>query len=155
MRGNNFFYKVIAGQSIAPQIINNTTVNGATILEPWGTARQLTFIYNGGAYVAGALGTLKVQVQARVGGAWSDLVDTSAAVVKFDDADLVDGGSGENGVLIGTLRLGDIDAETYKAVRCVYVNAAAFDAGVAVSHILSDRYDHPSAQADELKDFDI
>lgn len=155
LRGNNWFYQNVPGNSIPAQSVSTiTTVAGRTISEPWRIARQITWLFNGGAFAATASGRLKIEGLRRDDGTtWEDIVlpGTSTAL-EFTATKLDDAGAGENGILQGTLDLSMVDGTTYKALRCKWYNEVAVAALVSVVDVLSDFIIRPAqgALTDEL-----
>lgn len=152
LRGNNFVQQIKFGSGIPAQSVSTVAVtNGNTISEPWRDGRQLAFIWNGGAFAATASGRLKVQGRLRGTSTWEDVQrpnsggDLEFPVAKFDDA-----GAAENGCLIGTVDLSDIDGVTYDALRPIFDNEVAVAMLISVAYIIFDLYERPSGSTDEL-----
>ena len=63
---------------------------------------------------------------------------------RFDDA-----GAIENGSLLATLPLRDIESEVYEAIRIQFTEGGTAAALIAVTHILFDAQENPKGQVDE------
>ncbi len=151
MKGHNFFHQVVAGLAIPPQSIANATVNGTAIVEPWSKGRQLVFHLLGGAFAASADGLCKVQVQKRSDSSWVDWLNAAGTLVQFPAAKLDDAGELENGELLGTIPLTDVDSGTYKAMRLVFIaQHATATQLIAAGYLIFDLRSEPSGQVDEL-----
>lgn len=152
LRGNNFVQAVKFGTAIPAQSITAATVNGNAISEPWRDGRQLSFVFVGGAFVALSSGRLKVQGLRRDDGTtWEDIQTPAGVDLEFEPTKLDDAGAGENGTLIGTIDMADVDGVTYKSLRAQYIEETAAVAQiVAVAYIISDLYERPSGMTDEL-----
>lgn len=152
LRGNNFFHQVIVSPAIPPQSITAATVNGNALSEPWRTARQLAIVFAGGAFTALSSGRLRLQGLLRSDGTtWEDIQSLLSVDLEFPPAKLDDAGAGENGALLGTVDLSDINGVTYKSLRVTYEEETAAVAQlVSIVYVLFDLYSHPSGQTDEL-----
>lgn len=151
MFGHNFHHHNVTGVALVPQSVNNNTANGAAISEPWRIGRQLSFILIGGAFGTAVTGTMKVQAQQRSDGSWVQLKAKDGVTdLQFDAALLADASSLENGSALGTLDLARLDADTYKAIRLVYVNAVAQAVLIGAAFVISGVFSTPSGQADNL-----
>jgi hypothetical protein len=152
MKGNVLSQHVVVATALATQTVAAAgTGTGATLSEPWDIGRQASVLLQGGAVGASATATCKVEGQKRSDGNWEALKDGGGTNdLQFPVARLADsGGAIENGALIGSINLADVNAETYKAIRIVFV-AAVQDYLVSGTWIISDLIQHPSGQADEL-----
>jgi hypothetical protein len=152
LKGNNFHHANLLGIALPAQSVNNTTVNGSAIKEPWRTGRQITFIWVGGAFAASSTGRLRIQGLKRSDGTtWETLKEFNGSTdLEFTPTDFDDTKAAENGVLIGTIDLGFVDGEKYKHLR---VTLQAEDANAilgGVAYCISDLYQKPSGQADNL-----
>ncbi len=152
MKGHNFHYTIgSVGASVPPQTINNATVNGTDIVEPFRTGRQLVFFFMGGSWPANTDFRLRVFGKRRDTGAYDALLGKdNVTALEFTQTKLDDAGAGENGALIGTLYANEVDLETYGAFRVTLQNVAATAAIAGVGHFVADLYSHPSATPDEL-----
>jgi len=153
LRGNNVHSNVVLGNAIPAQSIANATVNGSTILLPWKTGRQLSFLFVGGAFAASASGRLRIQQRAKVAGTWSTMKENDGTTdLEFTVALLDDAGTGENGLLLGTLDLSRVDGATYDAIRVTFeAEHATATQLVAVAYMISDLYSRPSSQTDDIR----
>lgn len=152
MSGNNFQHEIKAGVALVPQSVANATINGATISEPWKIGRQISFILVGGAFAASATATCAVQGLKRSDGTtWEALLNKNGVAVAFPAAKLADTAALENGSLLGTLPLRDINNATYKALRITFtaIHATATML-VGCVYVISGARRLPSGQADEL-----
>lgn len=150
MIGHNFHHCVKTGNAFSAQTLNNSTVAGNAIAEPWRNFRQLSFLLLGGAFAASAQLAITVQGQKRADDAWEALKDSGGSDLVFDPAKLGDGDDIENGALLGTVPLKDVDTDTYKAVRLSITESGTANALIAVGYILSDPFAKVTGQADEL-----
>ena len=154
MRGKNFHYLIAALSAHIPtQTINNATVNGADIVEPWQTGRQVVFLVNGGAWPATTDFRARVQGKRRSDGVWETVKGKDGATdLEFTQAKLDDAGAGENGALLGTLYLNEVDSDVYSAVRLSLQNTVATAAVIGVTSFITDLQSHPPLVivADEL-----
>ena len=150
---HNFFQHNKVGVALVPQSVTNTTVNGATITEPWKLGRQISFIALGGAFAATVDGELKLQGQRRSDSGWEDLKEVDGTtVLRFTDTLLDDGGALENGAALGTLEMKRVDATTYKALRLVFTEAGNAAALVGAAYVISELLEMDSNATDELRD---
>jgi hypothetical protein len=153
MRGNNFQHKVLAGVALVPQSVGQATVNGATISEPWKKAKQISFILIGGVFGTAVAATCKVQGLRRSDGTtWDNLKQWDTTTdLGFTASKLADAAELENGYLLGTLDLTQLDGVTYKALRLQYIQATgSVTALMGAAFVLSDLYVEPGGQADDL-----
>lgn len=150
LKGNNFRHMAAVGLALAPQSINNTNVNGTTILEPWKTARQIAFLFMGGSFPASTDTAITLQVQQRSDGSWVTLTDKDGSNVILQGSAYDDAGTLENGVILGSFDLSRVDSSTYKAIRINVANGAATGALYGAGYILFDTYTHPSGTTDVL-----
>jgi hypothetical protein len=149
-RGNNFHHAHTFGVALVPQSVSNTTVDGPAIAEPWKTGRQLSFILLGGAFAATVDGEFTIEGLKRSDGTtWETLLDGSGAGLVLTGAKYNDAGALENGSLLATLPLDDVDSTTYKSVRITFTEGATAAALVAVAFVISDLYGRPGGAADE------
>lgn len=158
MKGNNFFHRVTHSSdatpfvALAPVTLNSgatASANGNTIKEPWKKGRQLSFIAILGAIAAGSVLSLKVQGQKRSDDTWATLKEADGVTdLIFTATGLADNDDGKG--VIGTLDLTRIDGTTYKAIRVLAANAAAFDALIGVAYVIFDLLRHPSGTVDDL-----
>lgn len=150
LKGNNFRHQVEVGVALAPTTINNTTTNGSTITEPWKRARQIAFIFMGGAFPATTDTTITIQGQARSNGAWAALTDKDGNNLALTGSVYDDGGALESGALLGSFDLSRVDSSTYKAIRAIVTNGVATAAIYAIAYVLFDPYTKPTGQTDVL-----
>jgi len=155
MKGNNFFLRVTHSSvatpfvALKPQDVNDATVTGNTIVEPWKKGRQLSFLLGLGVIAAGAVLTFTVQGQKRSDDTWEALKEADGVTdLKFTAAEVADSDDGKG--VLGTLDLTRIDGTTYKAIRISCLNAAAFSALVCVMYVVFDLLRHPSDTEDDL-----
>ena len=142
---------VTGATSISSQAVNNTTVNGSAILEPWKEGHQIVFVMNIGALPGATSMTYTIQGRLRSDGAtWQTLKDASANNLALAGAKFDAGGASENSTLLATLRCDAVDSGTYEAVRIIAANSAAAAAIVGISHIIWDVYSRPTSQTDEI-----
>lgn len=149
MKGENFNQRVKRELVLKPTACNNTTVNGAWINEPWRKGRQITFLVSLDLPASSSM-SVKVIGKRRDNGNTDILVDKAAAEVQFPAAKLVVDGDAETKGLMGTIDLEDIKAETYSDVSLRFINAAVAAAVVEAQAIISDLYDIPSNEVDDL-----
>lgn len=146
--GNRFTHAHVCGVAFYPRAVNNTTVDGAAIIEPWRIGRTLTFL-TVGSVPAGAVMSCEVQAQLRSDDSWED-IDSSLA---FTPSKLANNGvADETGCLVGELALSAVNSDTYKAVRLRFQNTNASSAIFGVSYVIGDLRHHPSGQVDDLWD---
>jgi len=152
VKGNNFFHAAIPVAGLLSQVVNNTTVVGAAIKEPWTKGRQLAVMVNCGALPATTSLIIKLQQLARSDGTtWSDVQDyAGTSDLEFLQTLYDDGGDGESAVLLGTVPLSHIDSDTYEALRISVQNEAATAAPVGVTCVIFDLYEKPSGVTDYL-----
>lgn len=151
LKGNNFFHATVTGNAVDPQSISNATVAGNTISEPWKTGRQISFLLLGGDFAATGSLTVDVQGQRIDTGAWENLKeDDGTTDLEFTQTSMDDGGTLENGSLLGTIDVSRLDGTTYKAIRLNVTeeNTAACLFGAA--YVISDLYAHVSGETDDL-----
>jgi hypothetical protein len=118
-----YFRNHITGLALAPSDVNNETVNGATILEPWTFGRSIAFQVILGTLADALVVTVEGLLRSD-GTTWQTVQDfTGAADLGFALTN-TDGSADGTGVL-GELDLGAIDSDTYKAIRLSVVNDAA------------------------------
>lgn len=150
--GMNFFHMVKVGVAIAPQSISGATVNGSAIVEPWKFGRQISFLLAGGAFASSSVGACTVQGRARSDGStWSPLKQSDGTTnLIFTATALADAGALEGGLLLGTLDLGDVNSETYEAIRLSYVESGSAAQLISASYVISGLYTQPSGTSDDL-----
>lgn len=152
LKGNNFFHNNKTGTALQPQSVSNTTVAGETIVEPWRIGRQITFILLGGAFASSANGACTVQGLRRDDGTtWEALKESDGTTdLEFTATALDDGGALEGDRLLGTIDMGDIDGETYEAIRLSFEEDATAAMLVGAAYVISDLYARPSGDTDDL-----
>lgn len=153
MIGKNFFHAVKTGVAVPPVSLSNanTSSTSVAIVEPWRQFRQLSFLMIGGAFATSGQLTATIQGLARSDGTtWSALKDKAGNDLVFPAAKIGDGDALENGALLGTIPLSDVDSDTYKAVRILLAETATAACLVGVAYILSDPHSESTGQADEL-----
>jgi len=155
LHGRNFFHAHLVQLAVAPQsIASAATVNGQTVVEPWNWGRQLSIILLGGAF--GATTSLAVTVQGLKrsdGTTWEalkesdDVTNLAFTPTLLDDATII-----ENGYLMGTIDLGDVDSEVYEAIRIsVTENGGGANAVLfAAVYVIADLYARPGGEVDDL-----
>lgn len=153
MIGRNFHHCVKTGLAVPPISLSNanTTATSVAIVEPWNQFRQLSFLLIGGIFATS--GQLTATVQGRLRSdhsTWAALKDKNGDDLVFPAAKIGDGDALENGLLLGTLPLRDVDAETYEAVRLVLAETATAACLVGAAYVLSDPHAESTGQADEL-----
>ena len=151
MKGNSLVHATKSGLALAPQSVNNGTVNGPTISEPWKHGRQIVFTFLGGVWAATVDGIAKIQRLLRSDmSTWDDLPNAAGADLEFTQTLLDDTGDGESAIIRGTLDLTAIDATTYAAIRLVYIEGGSAAALVGALYEIFDLYTHPSGDTDDL-----
>lgn len=151
MKGNNFFHANKVGIAIAPVSIASGAATAVVISEPWKLGEQLTFILQGGAFAAGATATCVVQGLLRSDGStWEAHKNAVGTDIAFAPAKLAKGGALENGVLIGTIPVIDLDSSKYKAIRLLFTAGTANAQLIGASYVISELRRVPSVMADEL-----
>ena len=151
MKGNLLLEKCNFGVAVVPQSVSNTTVNGATILEPWRKGRQLVFIFLGGVFAASGNLTIKVQVRDRAAGTWANVKDAKGTNdLEVTPTRIDDTGPLENGAPAGTIEMDLFNAATQDAVRLTVQESATAACLVAVAYIIYDVYEKPVNNTDEL-----
>lgn len=152
LKGNNFWHATKTGVALAPQTVAAAgTGTGATIAEPWVYGRQITFLLMAGAIGSSATATCKVQGLRRDDGTtWEALKeDDGSTDLAFTAASMNDAGAFENGMLRGTIDFSRISATTYKAIRLIFA-ATTQSYLVSAAYVISDLYQHPSGDTDDL-----
>lgn len=140
----NFRYLVTGGIAMPAQSVTSAAVNGNAINTPWEKGRVLAFLWVGGAIAASGAGVLKLQVQKRSDASWTDLLDSAGGVVKVSpNANFADAGAAENGLLLGTVRLENIDSTLYKAIRTVFTESGAGAINGGIAYLIFNQYDVP------------
>lgn len=154
MKGNNFGQQVRAFVCISNAAVNNTTVDGSAINEPWKIGHQMALIASAAIPGASTL-TIKLQGKKRSDGTWVDIVDKAAspATVKFTQAKIDDGGQVDGGVLLGTVPLDKLDSTTYSDLRVRAINGTASAVVLTVIALIVDLYSHPGSEVDDLAGF--
>lgn len=154
LRGNNFHMRVLHGLALETKATGTGgTTTGATIVEPWHKGREISFLLVGGDHGAAATATCVVQGRRRDNASWEALKNKAGTDLQFTASKLADGGALEDGTLLGTVPLENVDNETYDAMRLLYTRGAqAVDTLVGAAYIISDLYTCPSSQhtADDL-----
>lgn len=152
-KGNNFFNSVVVGMALTPQSVGQASVNGSTISEPWRIGRQLSIILLGGVFGTAVAATCKFYGLRRSDGTTWDVLkeDNGSTDLAFTASKLADTAALEGGTLLGTIDVSKFDATTYKAIRIVYnQTTAAVTALVAACYVISDLYNHPGTQTDDV-----
>lgn len=151
MKGNLLTKQVIPLVGIPPQNIQNTTVNGTGVTEAqWRKGRVLTLVALGGAIAAAGVGVLKVQGQKRSDGNWENITQKDGSGIwEVAAARVADAGAIENGVLVGSILVSDID-EKYKAVRAVAQETADKSYLFGCCWLVSDLRSLHSGTTDDL-----
>lgn len=155
MVGKNFFHRQYVGLALAAQsIAAAATVNGADITEPQRKGRQITFILTGGAIAANGSLQVLIKGKKRSDGTYVTLkkkdgtTDLEFTATLMDDATQL-----ENGVIIGTLDMGDVDWETYGGLRLTAIENGGSGGGavlLAASYVISDLFTEPSGMTDDI-----
>lgn len=155
LHGRNFFHNNDVGTALVPQsIASAATVTGPAITEPWNRGRQLSFILLGGAF--GATTSLAITVQGLRrddGTTWEALKQSDGTTnLTFTEANLDDGDAIENGYVLGTVDLADVDSATYEAMRLSVTEngGGANTVLLAAAYSISDLYKRPSGETDDL-----
>ena len=148
--GNRFIQRTKSGLALAPQSVNNATVNGPTISMPWRDGRIISFQLLQGALASGVVGACTVQVQQKSDDAWVALKDNQAtpADLVFTASKLAD--DQDNTLISGEVDLRHVDGALYKAMRLSYTESGAAAALVAGSYTISDLYSRPSDDVDDF-----
>ena len=150
LKGNNFAKSIVAGMSISPRTVNLSTVNGNAIVEPWRSARQISFLIQGGDLPGTTVMVVSFQGRLRGTSTWTNLKKADGVTdMILSGSRFNDGGALENGTLVASLDLGRINSTLYDAIRINVTNTAATAAFMSVAHMLADLYSHPSTQTDE------
>jgi len=153
MKGNNFHHANKSGLALAPQSVNNATVTGPAIEEPWRSGNQLSFILLGGAFASGVDGAMTVQGLRRDDGTtWEALKESDGTTDLAFTATLLDDAGGlEGGSVVGTLPFdsGGYE-ETYKSVRLSYTESGSAAALIGAAYVISDLRGKVSGQSDDL-----
>jgi len=144
LKGNNFFHHNKVGSALLSQsIAAAATAAGVTISEPWRLGRQLSFILCAGAMGSSSSLTCTVQGLRRDDGTtWEALKESDGSTnLAFTATDLDDAGQLEtDGYLLGTIDLGYVDGETYKAVRVSITNDGTPAVVMGAAYVISDLY---------------
>jgi len=149
--GRNFFETIVHGAALGPLSLNNSVGTGATIATPWKIGRQISFLLVGGDFAAGGALTVEVEVQQISDDAWVNQPEGDGTTdLEFTLAEIADTGTLEDGTLLGTIDLSDIDGNTYKAIRLLVTETATQAVVVGAAYIISDLYKHPSTTVDDL-----
>jgi hypothetical protein len=151
MKASNFYENNIVGVALKPGNVAATAVDGETISEPWKKGRQISFLLQAAAMTTNDALTITVQGLKRSDGTtWEALKDLNANDLTFPTAKTADTKALENGVLIGSLPMAKLDADTYKAIRISAVNGAAHNVVCSALYVISDLYAYPSGMVDDL-----
>lgn len=145
LKGNNFWMSVKAGVAIKPQSIGAATVNGETILAPWKTGRQITFILQGGAFSSTSVGHCVLQVR-NADATW----EASDPALAFTTSKLADSGALEGSYLLATFDFSDVVGleRLHDAIRLSYTqDTSAQTQLISASYVISDLFKHPSTEA--------
>lgn len=148
-------HNVEVGIAVPTQSVQNATVNGSTIEDPWFKGRELAFLIVGGTFGAAVAGQARVQVQKRSDSSWVNLTDASAATVQFPTSLFADGAGGENKALFGSIDLSRIDSDTYKAMRLVFQETGNAAMVIGAAYMIFDQRATPAGQTDHLAAFVI
>lgn len=151
---HNLWEEVIFGLALAPQsIASAATVNGPTIVAPWKKGRAISFLFLGGAFGTTTAAIVKIQKQKISDSTWVDETrPDGTTVLRIPASRSNDASALEAGALMGTLDMGPIDGDTYKAIRVTVVeNGGGANAMLmGVGYLIHDLYQHPSNMVDEL-----
>ena len=144
----------IFGLAVAPQsVASAATVNGVTIAAPWKKGRMISFLFLGGVFGATTAAIIKIQKQKISDSTWVDETrPDGTTVLRIPAARSNDASVLEAGALMGTLDMGPIDSDTYKAIRVTIVEngGGANTMLLGVGYLIHDLYTHPSGMVDEL-----
>lgn len=151
LKGNNFFHANSVGNAVDPQSINGATVAGNTILMPWRDGRQISFILLGGAFASSGSLTVDVQGQKISDGTWENLKENDGTTdLEFTETKMNDGGTLENGKLLGTIDFSRINGTVYKAIRLSVTEDGSAACLFGAAYVVSGLYNKPSGDTDDL-----
>lgn len=153
---------------LKPQNINNTAVNGETIVSPWRIARRAVVAAICGAMTTNDVITIKAQLRRLGTSTWDDALNKAGTTLKFtDQSNANSDGTTKGGQFKANFcAFGEIDfsqlkttiadgaAYEYDAMRVVMVNAAAQNVLAGAVVILTDLYAHPAASHTLEQTFD-
>lgn len=149
--GNQLHQRTHHGVAFKNQTVNNTSVNGAAIVEPWRLGHSIRFLVNASDFAATTDVTIKLEARSRATGSWGALnIKGTSTQLAFTATLFDDGGGGESVVTSGEVDFADIDTESYSAIRVVVANAVATAALIAISYEINDLYRRPSSATDDL-----
>lgn len=142
LTSKTFYHNHLVYHSISPQTINNTTVNGTAIEEPWTKGRRMAII----AVVGSLANALTVGVEGRLrsdGSTWQNIKAHNGS----DDLEWDVAGTADNTVELAELDLGALDSSTYEAIRITATNGSASNNLVAIAIVISGLIVSPSGTA--------
>lgn len=153
-----FFRNATVAQAVAPQTLNNSSVNGATLTNPGMEGREAVIIVNCGNIPASGQLEVKIQVRDKSTSTFEDaLQHDGTSVLKFPDTLFADGGDGDNAVIFGTLDvdrlLHDWDTatdQTFDAWRVVVTGSGTQNVLVGVTVLYTDLYEMQEDVVDHL-----
>lgn len=149
MKGENALQRMKYHPILKPTAVNNTTVDGAAISEPWRDGRRIVFGIRADIPGSSDL-SCKVIGKKRSDGNWEAVLDKAGAEILFPGAKLEDATDGETVGLLGELDLSRFKAETYSDISLRFINGAATAVVASAWGLVTDLYSVPSGQADEF-----
>lgn len=147
---SKFTEGVVGALLLRPQVVQNTTVNGDAVVEPWKIGRQMGVTIISAALASGVSFRTALQGRQRSDGTWVNLTEPDGAG-NIGFTQQVDGGELDTeGEMVGSLDLTRLDSTTYDAIRIAFTETGNVAADVASIGHITDLYTHPSGETDDL-----
>jgi hypothetical protein len=148
---------MVWGLALKPQNINNSAINGESIVRPWEKGRRLILCLIGAAMTTNDALTVTVQMRRKGTSTWDAAKKADGSTdLTFTVAKTSDTGVLENGMLHGELDLSRLQRPSssyeYDAVRISAVNAAAQNVIVGAVYAIGDLIAEPDSTNEALED---